>query len=652
MLSSRRSQAGAVGILLIVLFVVAYFLTRTSAATPSPAKLQVYVGTVQVSRGGSSGFADAQTGQTLNEGDTVRTLGQSKAAINFADGSLTRLDSNTSVLIKVSTHPGNAYNVELAQSAGKTWNSVKALVGGSTYKVDGPNNSVAEARGTAYLFAILPGGIEKADDFTGSIDFSVGGKTQHLTAGNFSQSGPNGPTAPAPISAADLADPFVLFNKAADANPGTAQTGIGPDNTLSSSQSSINETGYTADGNSDLAFTLSWPGSTFGIVLIGPDGTEYPEQSSSTPPYTVIATKAIAGSWSYRVHDITSSDNEPWEIVIGRITPSTGTPQVIFPQPPGTCEYTVTAGQTETHKFKAYSYSGVVTFKASTDQPSGSLPDYASLIDNKDGTATITFAPPIDLPASVDMAVTVTANQGAGSSSSSCVEHVLSGKSSSIGGSVLANGSGVGGVAMTLTLPDGTIQTAATGGSGGYGFAGLGAGAYAVTMSVPGGYRADTSSQSETVDGATAGAPLNFALIPFGISQSALPNGSVGDPFCSVLTLAGAVGSVSWSVAGTLPTGTGLDHFGHCSGTPSAAGTFAFTATATDSAGNSASHAYSVRIFSAPDITAPPRRAGLRPDRQPQALGHRLRPIPDPDRNRRNRALHLVGRLWLPCRRG
>lgn len=83
MLSSRRSQAGAVGILLIVLFVVAYFLTRTSAATPSPAKLQVYVGTVQVSRGGSSGFADAQTGQTLNEGDTVRTLGQSKAAINF-----------------------------------------------------------------------------------------------------------------------------------------------------------------------------------------------------------------------------------------------------------------------------------------------------------------------------------------------------------------------------------------------------------------------------------------------------------------------------------------------------------------------------------------------------------------------------------------
>jgi len=264
------------------------------AATPAPAKLQVYVGTVQVSRGGSSGFADGQTGQTLNEGDTVRTLAQSKAAINFADGSLTRLDSNTSVLIKVSTHPGSAYNVELAQSAGKTWNSVKALVGGSTYKVDGPNNSVAEARGTAYLFAILPGGIEKADDFTGSIDFSVGGKTQHLTAGNFSQSGSNGPTAPAPISAADLADPFVLFNKAADANPGTAQTGIGPDNTLTTSQSSINEAGYTADGNSDLAFTLSWPGSTFGIVLIGPDGTEYPEQSSSTPPYTVIATKAIA----------------------------------------------------------------------------------------------------------------------------------------------------------------------------------------------------------------------------------------------------------------------------------------------------------------------------------------------------------------------
>ena len=74
----------------------------------------------------------------------------------------------------------------------------------------------------------------------------------------------------------------------------------------------------------DLAFTLNWPGSTFGTILIGPDGTEYPEEDSSTPPYTLVANHALAGKWRYRVHDQKSGDKEPWQMVIGQITPSAG----------------------------------------------------------------------------------------------------------------------------------------------------------------------------------------------------------------------------------------------------------------------------------------------------------------------------------------
>jgi len=603
----RRAVAGGVVLLLILAALLYFFLTRGGSAAPTaPAHLQVYVGTVQVAPT-SGNFSTATNGATLNEGDTVKTLAQSKAAINYSDGSLTRLDSDTTVQLKVIDHPGVSYNTQLAQTTGKSWNRVKALVGGSTFKTDGPNSSTAEARGTDYLFWILPDGTIKVDDFGGSVDFTFAGKTVHLTAGQFSQSAPGGPTTPAPIPAADLKDPFVLFNQAANANPGADQTAIGPDQFLSTGQSSSNQDGYLADGNSDLAFTLNWPGSTFGMTLVGPDGTEYPEQASSTPPYTLVANHALAGRWKYRIHDQISGDKEPWEMVIGHLTPSTGTPQVIFPPSPKKCEYTVLAGETEKHPYQAFSYSGKVSFSATTDLPSKILPDYATLKDNKDGTAEVTFAPPIGVHPSADIKVTVNGTLGGGTASSDCIEHVVAGTASSLGGSVTSGGSGVSGVTLVLTLPDASTTSSVTDSGGNYLFTGLGAGDYTDSLVVPNGYLATgPTSQTETLDGATAGTPLNFALNRFAVAVTSLPNGSVGDPFCSTLSLTGGVAPIAWSVSGgALPAGTSFDGYGHCSGTPVAAGTYNFTLTATDANGHRASQGYTVQILPAPDITVP-----------------------------------------------
>src|SRR5437588_11311829 len=118
----RRAVAGGAVLLLILVALLYFFLTRGGSAAPTaPAHLQVYVGTVQVAPT-SGNFSTATNGATLNEGDTVKTLAQSKAAINYSDGSLTRLDSDTTVQLKVIDHPGVSYNTQLAQTTGKSWN--------------------------------------------------------------------------------------------------------------------------------------------------------------------------------------------------------------------------------------------------------------------------------------------------------------------------------------------------------------------------------------------------------------------------------------------------------------------------------------------------------------------------------------------------
>jgi hypothetical protein len=109
-----------------------------------------------------------------------------------------------------------------------------------------------------------------------------------------------------------------------------------------------------------------------------------------------------------------------------------------------------------------------------------------------------------------------------------------------------------------------------------------------------------------TLDGKTAGTPLTFNLTPFAISLASFPNESVGDPPCSVLTLIGGVAPITWKVSsGGMPTGTGVDVYGHCNGTPTAAGTFTFTLSATDANGDTASHAYTITVFGAPSINGP-----------------------------------------------
>ena len=148
MLTTPRSKAAA-GIVLLVLVAAAvltgYFLTHPKAAAASgTASLTVFTGETRVEKAGTTGFTLAKTGQQLSSGDQVRTEADTKAAITFPDGSVTRLDSNTQLTVKVLARATNGgVTVDLEQTAGKTWNNVKQLAGGGSFKVHGPNSTTA-----------------------------------------------------------------------------------------------------------------------------------------------------------------------------------------------------------------------------------------------------------------------------------------------------------------------------------------------------------------------------------------------------------------------------------------------------------------------------------------------------------------------------
>lgn len=80
-------------------------------------------------------------------------------------------------------------------------------------------------------------------------------------------------------------------------------------------------------------------------------------------------------------------------------------------------------------------------------------------------------------------------------------------------------------------------------------------------------------------------------------ASGALAGGVAGSSYSITLTQTGALGTPSFAVtAGALPPGLTLSSSGTISGTPTATGTFNFTATASDASGCSGSQTYSITI--------------------------------------------------------
>ncbi len=66
-----------------------------------------------------------------------------------------------------------------------------------------------------------------------------------------------------------------------------------------------------------LIVRLQWPGSTFGVRVLRPDGSVYADVSSSTPPLELEVEDAEVGTWVFEVTAIAIQADEPAALIVG-----------------------------------------------------------------------------------------------------------------------------------------------------------------------------------------------------------------------------------------------------------------------------------------------------------------------------------------------
>lgn len=115
-----------------------------------------------------------------------------------------------------------------------------------------------------------------------------------------------------------------------------------------------------------------------------------------------------------------------------------------------------------------------------------------------------------------------------------------------------------------------------------------------------------TDSTTGTPGQASQSYSLSIVSPTLSITPATLPGGSFGVAYSQTLSSTGGTAPYGYAIAaGALPSGINLDTAGLLSGTPTAAGSFSFNVSVTDSNGFSATQAYTVTAASPTIVIAP-----------------------------------------------
>lgn len=149
----------AVFVLALLLVGGVLIFSGGTASAKQVATLRIAEGTVDVQRG-SDAFRPAGQGQALREGDTVRTGPDGRAAIEYFDGSLTRLDFDTTfalVTLETLNNEAGSKVIDADQLYGNSYNRVSELADAeSRFEVETPT-ATASVQGTVYAVVIDAG---------------------------------------------------------------------------------------------------------------------------------------------------------------------------------------------------------------------------------------------------------------------------------------------------------------------------------------------------------------------------------------------------------------------------------------------------------------------------------------------------------------
>ena len=318
----RPIQLAVLVALLLLLIAVGTAALLANHGVARPVVLTVFVGSATVERAGAAA-QPAHSGDGIGDDDAVATSADGKASLSYPDGSITRLDSSTRVVVHF-TQNGIDSRTSLQQSAGLTWNTVRRLLGGSSFEVKGPNSAVAEVRGTRFGYYVEHDASGKPVVWIDVYDGTVGVKG---AIGSQVLAGPGqrvtvraqaAPTIPAPIPSADLHLSFTVFNQTIEAVRGKP---IAFASGTLSARTPGASTSVQFDGTGDLELVVGWPadgGDAFSVTVLRPDGSVYTNVQSTSPPLILTVPRAVKGAWTVTVLDLQSPPNEPWWMIVGR----------------------------------------------------------------------------------------------------------------------------------------------------------------------------------------------------------------------------------------------------------------------------------------------------------------------------------------------
>src|SRR5258708_21314694 len=118
-------------------------------------KIEILDNNVYLEAAGATEWTDAKDQQEIKPGTVIKTDTNGHAQLIYPNGTVTRLDSNTQIILK--TYQASPQQVNIFVEAGTIWSRITKLLGGESYQSES-TNLVATVRGTVYTHQVLATG--------------------------------------------------------------------------------------------------------------------------------------------------------------------------------------------------------------------------------------------------------------------------------------------------------------------------------------------------------------------------------------------------------------------------------------------------------------------------------------------------------------
>jgi len=189
-----------------------------TASAKQFATLRLLDGQVGIQRGNGT-FETGQDGASLREGDTVRTGPDGRASIEYFDGSLTRLDFDTSFTLVTLESLGDAPAsrvIESSQAQGNSYHRVAELSDArSRFEIETPT-ATASVIGTGYA-VLVDGGSTTIAVLDGVVTARGSRGSVEIPTGDMAVVGTDGVVGPIQAISPELLDgDWLTFNRCAD----------------------------------------------------------------------------------------------------------------------------------------------------------------------------------------------------------------------------------------------------------------------------------------------------------------------------------------------------------------------------------------------------------------------------------------------------